>query len=365
MLSGTDKRDQPEGQITQEMVLQALSRVQEPELGRDVVSLRMIKDIKICNGTIAFTIVLTTPACPLKAQMEKDAREAVMQLPGVQQVNVHWDAQVPASRGAQGKVPVDGVKNIIAVASGKGGVGKSTVAVNLACALASLGARVGLCDCDIYGPNVPRMMGVQGRPRGRNNKIIPLEGHGVRLMSMGFLTTEDTPLIWRGPMLHGVIQQFLRQVEWGDLDYLIVDLPPGTGDAQLTLVQSVPLMGAVIVTTPQDVALEDVSKAIRMFQQVDVEILGVVENMSYFVCPHCQGRTDIFDHGGGLRTSQRYKVPFLGEIPLDPQVRIGGDSGCPITISQPDSPVAQAFLQTAEKMAARVSVANYATLSVR
>jgi ATP-binding protein involved in chromosome partitioning len=237
-------------------------------------------------------------------------------------------------------------------------VGKTTVTVNLAVALARSGARVGLLDADVYGPNVPLMMGVSGRPQALQNRIQPLEAYGVRVMSMGFLSSDDTPLIWRGPMLHSVIQQFVRQVDWGDLDYLLVDLPPGTGDVQLTLTQTVPLMGAVVVSTPQDVALQDARKAILMFRQVRVEILGIVENMSYFRCPQCDARTDIFSHGGGEAMARRYEVPFLGEVPLDVAVRSGGDSGQPVAVAAPASPVGRAFLDIAGNVAARVSIAN-------
>ncbi len=248
---------------------------------------------------------------------------------------------------------------MVAVASGKGGVGKTTVAVNLSIALARLGCKVGLMDADVYGPNVPLMMGVNEQPRAAGDNLIqPLEGYGVKLMSMGFLNPGDRPLIWRGPMLHSVIQQFLRNVKWDDLDYLIIDLPPGTGDVQLTLIQSVPLTGAIVVTTPSDVSLEDARKAITMFQQVKVDVLGVVENMSYFVCPHCGERADIFSHGGGERMAQQFGVPFLGHIPLDPEVRVGGDSGSPVCIRGPESPQAKAFYDAARQAAARVSVMN-------
>jgi len=272
-------------------------------------------------------------------------------------------SKVPQSSAGLQKQAVSGVKNIIAVGSGKGGVGKSTVTVNLAVALAKTGANVGLMDADVYGPNVPMMLGVTGRPQAVNNRIQPLSNHGVHVMSMGFLTTDDTPLIWRGPMLHSVITQFVRQVDWGDLDYLLVDLPPGTGDVQLTLTQTVPLMGAVVVSTPQDVALQDARKAILMFRQVRVEILGIVENMSYFVCPKCNARAEIFSHGGGEETARRYEVPFLGEVPLDISVRVGGDVGKPVVLSEPDSPVARAFGTIAGNVARRISTANLTNLN--
>lgn len=269
----------------------------------------------------------------------------------------HLNAPSTGKRGPALEA-LSGVKNIIAVGSGKGGVGKSTVTVNLAVALAGSGARVGLLDADIWGPNIPLMMGINGQPRAVNSRMQPLSNHGVGVMSMGFLIDPDTPIIWRGPMLHNVMQQFLGQVEWGELDYLLIDLPPGTGDVQLTLTQTVPLMGAVVVSTPQDVALQDARKAILMFRQVKVEVLGLVENMSYFQCPRCQARTEIFAHGGGETTASQFDAPFLGEIPLDVGIRQGGDEGKPIVVGSPDSPVARAFMDIAQNMAAQVSIAH-------
>jgi len=342
--------------ITEQNVLEALGRVQEPELHRDLVTLKMIKDIKIQGDAVNFTIVLTTPACPLRGQIESESKAAVAAL-GAKQINIKWDANVPTDSRISGKLNIP-VRSTIAVASGKGGVGKSTVSVNLAVALAQAGAKVGLMDADVYGPNIPIMMGVNGQPQARGDKIIPLEAHGVKLMSMGFLVSPDQAVIWRGPMLHSAIRQFLSDVDWGELDYLVIDLPPGTGDAQLTLIQSVPLTGGVIVATPQDVALADVVRGITMFRKLEVPVFGVVENMSYFLCPHCGERTDIFAHGGAQKMAQKYEVPFLGEIPLDAAIRIGGDTGMPITVSQPDSPHAQAFRNFAEKVAAAVSVRN-------
>ena len=342
----------------EEAVLAALRTVKDPDLHRDIVSLNFIKDLKVERGCASFTIQLTTPACPVRQEMERWAREAVLKVAGITEVRINMTSAVTGGAAAPGKQAIEGVKNIIAVGSGKGGVGKSTVTVNLAVALAQSGARVGLMDADIYGPNVPLMMGVSGRPYATNNRIQPLASHGVQVMSMGFLTTEDTPLIWRGPMLHSVVTQFVRQVEWGELDYLLVDLPPGTGDVQLTLTQTVALMGAVIVTTPQDVALQDARKAILMFRQVRVEILGIVENMSYFECPRCHERTDIFSRGGGASTAEKYGVPFLGEIPLDTVIRHAGDVGNPVVLSDPGSPAGLAFSRIANSMAAQVSVAN-------
>ena len=344
--------------ITEEQVISALRSVHDPDLRKDIVSLGMIHDVRICGGAVAFRFVLTTPACPVREQLEGQARAAVQSIPGVEQVNVKMEASVPKQRAIAERKAIEGVSNIVAVTSGKGGVGKTTVAVNLACALAKSGARVGLLDCDIYGPNVPIMLGVNESPRADKQRIVPIEAYGMKVMSMGFLAQGDTPLIWRGPMLHGVIQQFLYQVIWGDLDYLVADLPPGTGDAQLTIMQSVPLSGGVVVTTPQDVALADARRGVMMFRQVDVEVLGIIENMSYFICPHCNQRTEIFSSGGGEKTSRRYDVPFLGSIPLVTELRIAGDTGKPVVFEDERSPVAQAFFEIAQRLAARVSTVN-------
>ncbi|MFQ6057827.1 MAG: iron-sulfur cluster carrier protein ApbC [Anaerolineae bacterium] len=342
--------------VDEAQVLEALSQVMEPELHRDLVSLNMIRDIVVDGSRVSFTIVLTTPACPLTGRLREESTAAVMSLPGVKEVEVNFDSQVPTDRRLVGKLDI-GVRNAIAVASGKGGVGKSTVAVNLAVALARSGASVGLLDADIYGPNIPLMMGINEPPTSRDGRTItPLESYGVKLMSMGFLISEETPLIWRGPMIHSVLRQFLSDVDWGGLDYLVIDLPPGTGDAQLTLAQSLPLTGAIIVTTPQDVALADVVKGIAMFQHLEVPVLGVVENMSTFLCPHCGERTDIFGHGGGEQVSDRMGVPFLGEVPIDPRIRLGGDEGRPIAAVAPESPAGKAFLDMAQALAARISV---------
>jgi len=342
---------------TEAQVMQALGRVIEPELHRDLVTLNMVRNVKVHGAAVDFTLVLTTPACPLRNQIEAEAKAAVLAVPGVSAVNIAWDASVPGDRRLTSKLNI-GVKNAVAVASGKGGVGKSTIASNLALALARSGAAVGLLDADVYGPNIPLMMGVHERPRGSNGRIIPPVGHGVKLMSMGFLVEEDTPLIWRGPMIHSALRQFISDVDWGDLDYMVVDLPPGTGDASLSLAQSLSLTGVVIVTTPQDVALADVTKSIAMFKYLDVPVLGVIENMSYFVCSHCGQRTDIFSHGGGQAVAERMGVPFLGEVPLDPVVRAGGDSGQPVVVSEPESPAALAIGQIAAKVAAAISVQN-------
>ncbi len=347
----------------EQSIVDALRTVKDPDLHRDIISLNFVKDLKVERGKASFTMELTTPACPVKKDMEKWARDAVLKVDGIRQVDIKMTSAVTVGGLGTGKQGIPGVKNIIAVGSGKGGVGKSTVAVNLAVALARSGAKIGLMDADVYGPNIPLMMGIVGRPHAINNQIQPLSNYGVRVMSMGFLATDDTPLIWRGPMLHSVIQQFVRQVEWGELDYLLIDLPPGTGDVQLTLTQTVPLMGAVVVSTPQDVALQDARKAILMFRQVRVEILGIIENMSYFQCPNCNSRTDIFSHGGGSATAAKYEVPFLGEVPLDVGVRKGGDVGKPVILGDSDSPAGKAFAQFADHVAARVSIANASNLN--
>ena len=347
-----------ERKALEQAIYDALRTVKDPDLNKDIVSLNFIKDLKIDDGKVSFAIELTTPACPVKKEMEQWAREAVMGVSGVREVQIRMTSSVSRGMAGADKQGIPGVKNIVAVGSGKGGVGKSTVTVNLAIALARTGASVGLLDADIYGPNIPLMMGIEGRPHAIDDRIQTLSNYGVRVMSMGFLTSDDTPLIWRGPMLHSVIQQFLHQVDWGELDYLLIDLPPGTGDVQLSLTQTVPLMGAVIVSTPQDVALQDARKAILMFRQVRVEILGIVENMSYFQCPNCSERTPIFSHGGGAATAARFDVPFLGEVPLNVALREGGDTGKPIVAADPSSPIAQAFAQIAERVAAQVSITN-------
>lgn len=342
---------------TKEEVLRALSSCQEPELRKDIVTLGMVQNLVVEGGRVSFDYVLTTPACPLKGMMELEAKEAVKRVPGVTEVTVKMTANVKKDARLENVMP-PGVKNIIAVGSGKGGVGKSTVACNLAVALALEGAKTGLMDADIYGPNQPQMMGVEGyEPQpGPDNKLEPPTAHGVRLMSMGFLMDPDAPVIWRGPMLHGAITQFLKDVKWGQLDYLVVDLPPGTGDVQLTLCQSVPLVGAVIVTTPQSIALSDVRKAVAMFNKLKVPLLGVVENMGQFICPHCRKASEIFSRGGAETLSKKFDMPMLGAIPLDPVVCATGETGKPVVISHPDSAPAKAFRELARQTAARVSV---------
>ncbi|MGA7091393.1 MAG: Mrp/NBP35 family ATP-binding protein [Candidatus Acidiferrales bacterium] len=346
---------------TQEAVIQALRSVIDPEAHKDIVTLQMVKGLQINDGAVTVLVKLPAPASPLRQTIEKDVRAALANVPGVRSAEVKLDAGAPDSKRLQDKAPIAGVKNLVAVASGKGGVGKTTVAVNLAIALRKMGATVGLMDADVYGPNVPLMLGATEQPRALDEKtILPVESHGLRTISMGLLNPGDKPLVWRGPMLHSVMQQFLRSVRWGELDYLIVDLPPGTGDVQLSLIQSVAVTGAVLVTTPSVVALADVRKAIEMFRQVNVEILGVVENMSYFSCPHCQGRIDVFGHGEGERMAKSFGVPFLGAIEIDPQIRIGGDTGKPVADLGEDAPGAKSMYAVARNVAARVSEVNAA-----
>jgi ATP-binding protein involved in chromosome partitioning len=341
--------------VSRESVLHSLESVQDPELRRDLVTLGMVENVEIQGSKVSFTIALTTPACPLKTQIDRDARAAVMALPGVESVEIEWSSKVPTSTHRQ-KAAIPGIKNVIAVGSGKGGVGKSTVSVGLAVTLAETGAKVGLLDADIWGPNIPQMMGVQIAPTQNGQRIVPGFSHGVKMISMAFFVSADQAVIWRGPMVGKMVTQLLTDVEWGELDYLIVDLPPGTGDASLSLAQAIPLAGLVVVATPQDVALSDAAKAIGMFEQMEVPILGVVENMSYFFCPHCHERTDIFGHGGAARLADDHGVPLLGEIPLDPAIRAGGDVGQPVMAQDPASPIAAAFREIAGLLAARVSV---------
>jgi ATP-binding protein involved in chromosome partitioning len=340
---------------TPEAILSALSKVYDPDLQKDLVTLNMIQDLKIEGGAVSFTIMLTTPACPMKDRMKNEAYAAVSALSGVESVEIKMDANVPNDGRKRGLVNVP-VRNAIAIASGKGGVGKSTVSVNLAVALAQSGARVGLLDADIYGPNIPTMMGVAQLPPATPEKLIPAESHGVQVMSIGFLVKPGQPLIWRGPMLHSAIRQFLTDVAWDELDYLIIDLPPGTGDAQLSLTQSLPLSGGIIVTLPQQVSLDDALRGLEMFRQMNVPVLGIVENMSYLELPDGT-RMDVFGSGGGERLAKEANVPFIGAIPLDPAVREGGDAGCPVILSRPDSPVALVLQTIAEDLAAKISIA--------
>jgi len=345
--------------LTKEAVLEALGRVQEPELHQDLVTLNMIRDLEISEGKVSFKVMLTTPACPLRGRIESEARTAVLAVPGVQSVDVRLDSDVPNDGRMRGLVTTP-IRNAVAVGSGKGGVGKSTVAVNIAIALAQAGARVGLMDADIYGPNVPTMMGIQQLPPPNGNRLVPAIAYGVKVISMGLLVKPGQPLIWRGPMLNSAIRQFLSDVDWGELDYLIVDLPPGTGDASLSLAQALPLSGAIIVTLPQLVSLEDASRGIQMFRTLEVPILGIIENMSYLDLPDGT-RMDLFGAGGGAQLAQSRQANFLGQIPIDRRVRIGGDSGKPIILAEPESAAARALRLVAERVAAEISIAALST----
>ncbi|QDE68857.1 chromosome partitioning protein [Myxococcus xanthus] len=344
--------------VTQADILAAMSKVMDPELHIDLVKAGMVKDIRVSGDTAKLKIELTTPACPMKGKIQADSEAALKAVPGLKSFDIEWGAQV---RAAGGGMPAGAllpqVKNIILVGAGKGGVGKSTVSINLATALAQHGAKVGLLDADFYGPSVPMMTGLGDKrpvsPDGK--KLNPLEAHGLKVMSIGFLVEADQALIWRGPMLHGALMQLVRDVNWGELDYLVLDLPPGTGDVALTLSQSVRAAGAVLVTTPQDVALADVVRAKQMFDKVHIPVLGIVENMSQFVCPNCSHTTAIFNHGGGRKAAQMFGIPFLGEIPLDLKVRESGDSGVPVVVGAKDSPEAKAFQEVARNIAGRVS----------
>ena len=344
--------------VTEAEVREALRKVTFPGLTRDIVSFGFVRKVAVADGDVTVEIVMTTARADAGEIVERDAREVLAALPGVANVKVDCRVHAPQAAAAA-PAPRDllpGVRTKIAVASGKGGVGKSTVAANLALALRRTGASVGLLDADIYGPSQQMMMGCTERPMvSQAEKILPVDGHGVKVMSLGFLMEPDTPVIWRGPMVMKALQQFIEDVDWGTLDFLVVDLPPGTGDAQLTITQQLPLDGAVIVTTPQDVALIDARKGLAMFQRVNVPVLGVIENMSTFVCPHCGTASAIFKHGGGRRTAERLGVPFLGEIPIDPEIVVGGDAGTPIVASHPDSPAAQAFVAVANEIARRAA----------
>lgn len=379
-------------EVTKEAVIEALRKIVDPDLGRDIVSLGFVTQNAVCDGNVKVTINLTTPACPVKDQMKTQAEELIRALPGVTEVQVDMTAEVRGQSGPPREIAPN-IKHFVAVSSGKGGVGKSTTAVNLAVALAQTGAKVGILDCDVYGPDIPMMMGLTGNPEQEGRKLIPKVRHGVKTMSIGYLLEEEKPVIWRGPMVHKLIEQFLSDVEWGELDYLLVDMPPGTGDAQLSLAQIVPLTGGVLVTTPQAVSTFDVGKAIAMFKQVNVPILGIVENMSGFViegtvegCPEgtpLELRTGgdvqklevgaggtfstvvhIFGSGGADRLSTRHGFPVLGRIPLNPVVRVGGDGGDPITVTDPDSPLSQAFREIAGHFAQRVAIREHAELPI-
>ncbi len=344
-----------------EKILAALKQVQDPEVPKDIVSMGMVRDVDFKDGKAFVTVVLTTPACPLKKQIEDDVKRVLQAIPEIKEVVLKIDAEVRAGNRPPAGGRLSGVKNIIAVASGKGGVGKSTVAVNLAIALSQAGTKVGLMDADIYGPSVPTLMGLKDTPPlvdAKEKKIIPLEKYGIKTISIGYLMKDSDAAVWRGPMVGRMLQQFIEDVKWGELDYLVIDLPPGTGDAQLSLSQLIPISGAVIVTTPQDIALADVVRGISMFSKVQVPILGVIENMSYFSCPHCHERSEIFSYGGGKKKAEELKVPFLGEIPLDISTRVGSDAGKPIIVTDPDSEQSKRFKDVAYHVAGQLSVVN-------
>ena len=361
--------------VEEQEVLGALGRIQDPDLRRDIVSLGFIKDLKIDQGAVSFKIELTTPACPVKGEMERMAREYVGALPGVERVDVSMTSQVRSTAPPSMSLTLPGVRNVIAVASGKGGVGKSTVAANLAVALAQSGARTGLLDADIYGPTIPGLMGLQehapvvkqkpGSVSAEDQVFEPPHAHGVTVNSFGFLLDDPTqPVIYRGPIIASSIKQLLTLTDWGELDYLIVDLPPGTGDATLTLAQSIPLSGVIIVSQPQEVSLQIAIKALKAFQTLKVKVLGIVENMSYFVCDQCDARHDIFSHGGGRKAAEKYEVPFLGEIPLSTDIRESSDTGTPVVALKPESAQAQAFIEISKALAAQVSIGAFAQRKV-
>ena len=344
--------------IDRESVLENLRTVKDPQLKRDIVSLEFVRDVEIMDSTIRLSLVINTPVSPSRLKLQQAARESLLGLSGIKAVEINLRSEVPKTPATEGKQSVPGISNIIAISSGKGGVGKSTVAVNLAIGLARFGARIGLLDTDMYGPNVPIMVGINEEPLTRGQKLLPHQAHGVKVMSLGFLNRGDKPVVWRGPMLHTAVRQFLYDVEWDDLDYLIVDMPPGTGDVQLSLAQLVPVQGAVLVTTPQEVAMADVRKAINMFEQVHIPVLGIVENMSYFICPSCSERHEIFGSGGGQELATRFNTALLGQIPISISVREGGDIGVPIVVGAPDSPQAIAFMQIAENVATQISLSS-------
>jgi ATP-binding protein involved in chromosome partitioning len=342
--------------INRESILEILRGVKDPDLRRDIVSLDFVRDLEIADSSVKFNLVVNTPLIPAKKKLQQDTRESLLRVPGIEKVEINLRSEIPKASATDGKQAVPGIANIIAVSSGKGGVGKSTVAVNLAIALARYGAKVGLLDTDMYGPNVPIMVGINEEPLVRGQRLLPHQAHGVKVMSLGFLNRGDKPVVWRGPMLHTAVRQFLYDVEWGELDYLIVDMPPGTGDAQLSLAQLVPVQGAVLVTTPQEVSMADVRKAFNMFEQVHIPVLGIVENMSYFVCPNCSEHHQIFGIGGGEELAKRFNIVLLGQVPLSINVREGGDSGVPIVVGAPESSQAIAFTQIAENVATQISL---------
>ncbi len=337
-----------------ELLRTALATVQDPDLHKDLVALNMVRNLRIAEGIAHFDLVLTTGACPVKQQLEDQCRAAALSVSGVSSAVITVSAEVPKGSDLANALP--GVRKVIGVGSGKGGVGKSTVAVNLAIALSQMGAKVGILDADIYGPSVPTMMGIHRQPHVANKKLMPVEAHGIKLISMGFLVEPRQAIVWRGPMVVGALKQFLNDVDWGELDYLLIDLPPGTGDVQLTIAQNAPLVGAVVVSTPQAVALADVRRSVTMFEKVNVKILGIVENMSEFVCPQCGHVEPIFGVGGAEREAGEMQLPFLGRVPLEVGVREAGDAGAPVTITRPDSVASRAFRAIAQRVAQRISI---------
>ncbi|MDZ4278153.1 MAG: Mrp/NBP35 family ATP-binding protein [Dehalococcoidia bacterium] len=346
-------------------ILQALRQVEDPDLHRDIVSLGFVQDVDVRDGRVGVRIVLTTPACPVREQMKAQVEQILLSMPGVSAADVAMDAEVRSSSPVGAQRPVEGVRNIIAVASNKGGVGKTTVAVNLAVALAKTGAKVGLLDADVTGPNVPIMMGFEAGFMAEGERgLSTAEKYGVRLVSLGFVLPRLSPVVWRGPMVGTAVRQLLHDIKWGELDYLLIDLPPGTSDASMSMAQEAPISGVVIVSTPAGVAWEDAGKAVAMFDKLNVPVFGVIENMSYFVCPHCGERTEVFGHGGGRKAAEELGLEFLGEVPLDVKTRVAGDEGVPIVESDPDSPQGQAFLRVAEQVAARCSTLQFATAGV-
>jgi ATP-binding protein involved in chromosome partitioning len=344
--------------VTEDAVLAALGGVMDPELGKDLVTLNMIRNVEVSEGAVSLDLVLTTPACPKKSEISEAVERAVKGIPGVSSAEIRVSADVRAAKDPmEGRRPVPGVKNILAVASGKGGVGKSTLSVNIAVALSAAGARVGLLDADIYGPSIPTLLSLKGyQLTGEDGMILPAERDGMKVLSIGFMLEDDSPVIWRGPMLMKALEQFLHGTKWGELDYLVIDLPPGTGDVQLSLVQMTPVAGAIVVTTPQDLALIDVKKAVRMFEKVGVPILGVIENMSYFLCPHCAGRSEIFGHGGAQEACRKMGLRFLGEVPLQVELREASDEGRPLVLRNPDAPASRAIGKAASEAAAALAV---------
>ena len=350
--------------VTREQIIEQLRTVMDPELGKDLVTLNMIKEVEFDGADITVGVELTTPACPLKDKIGGDVQAALKQIAGVNSVSINWSAQIRSARPDTRQLP--GVKNVIAVGAGKGGVGKSTAAVLLAFGLQRSGAKVGLLDADVYGPSIPKMTGLEGaKPGVSNEMIVPPEAGGVKIISIGFMIEPDKPLIWRGPMVHGVVKQFLEQVEWGELDYLIVDLPPGTGDVPLTLAQAIPMTGAIVVCTPQDVAMADARRAVKMYEQLNVPTLGIIENMSYYLCPSCGHRDELFDHGGAKRSAEEMGIAFLGEIPLNATIRVHGDSGKPDQLfTETADYVQEAIHRVVSNAAGRISVQNQLQVAV-